>query len=72
MHTWADRSNAREWMDANVDFARGILDRIADLGPQTSQEIPDESFVPWPSTGWNNNRNVTQMLECLHLRVERD
>jgi uncharacterized protein len=67
MHTWADRSNAREWMDANVDFARGILDRIADLGPQTSQEIPDESFVPWPSTGWTNNRNVTQMLECLHM-----
>jgi hypothetical protein len=67
MRTWADRANARGWMDANADFARGILDRIADLGPLTSQDIPDESFVPWPSTGWNNNRNVTQMLECLHM-----
>jgi len=70
MRTWADRANARGWMDANADFAQGILDRIADLGPQTSREIPDESFVPWPSTGWNNNRSVTQMLECLHMTGE--
>ena len=67
MRTWADRANARSWMDANADFAQGILDRIADLGPLTSQDIPDEAFVPWPSTGWTNNRNVTQMLECLHM-----
>ncbi|HEX4402580.1 MAG TPA: crosslink repair DNA glycosylase YcaQ family protein [Galbitalea sp.] len=70
MRNWADRASARGWMDANADFARGILDRIADLGPQTSREIPDEAFVPWPSTGWNNNRNVTQMLECLHMSGE--
>jgi uncharacterized protein len=70
MRTWADRANARGWMDANADFARGILDRIADLGPQTSREIPDEAFVPWPSTGWNNSRNVIQMLECLHMSGE--
>jgi uncharacterized protein YcaQ len=70
MRTWADRANVRGWMDANADFARGILDRIADVGPQTSREIPDESFVPWPSTGWTNNRNVTQMLECLHMSGE--
>jgi hypothetical protein len=70
MRTWADRSNARGWMEANADFARGILDRIADFGPLTSRDIPDEAFVPWPSTGWNNNRNVTQMLECLHMTGE--
>jgi uncharacterized protein len=67
MRTWADRANARGWMDANAEFAQGILDRIADLGPLTSLDIPDEAFVPWPSTGWKNNRNVTQMLECLHM-----
>jgi uncharacterized protein YcaQ len=70
MRTWADRANARGWMDANADFAQGILDRIADLGPLTSRDIPDEAFVPWPSTGWTNNRNVTQMLECLHMTGE--
>jgi uncharacterized protein YcaQ len=67
MRTWADRAGARGWMDDNAGFARSILDRIADEGPQTSREIPDESVVPWPSTGWTNNRNVTQMLECLHM-----
>jgi uncharacterized protein len=67
MRTWPDRANTRGWMEANADFARGILDRIADLGALTSLDIPDEAFVPWPSTGWKNNRNVTQMLECLHM-----
>ena len=28
MRTWADRANARGWMDANAEFAQGILDRI--------------------------------------------
>jgi uncharacterized protein YcaQ len=70
MRTWADRTNTRGWIDANAEFAQGILDRIRDLGPQTSRDIPDESFVPWPSTGWTNNRNVTQMLEYLHMSGE--
>jgi uncharacterized protein YcaQ len=70
MRTWADRTGARGWMDDNADFARSILDRVADDGPQTSREIPDEAVAPWPSTGWNNNRNVTQMLDCLHMTGE--
>jgi uncharacterized protein len=70
MRTWADRAGARGWMEANADFVRAILDRIADVGPLTSRDIPDESFVPWPSTGWTNNRNVTQMLEFLHMSGE--
>ena len=32
--------------------------------------MPDRSEVPWPSTGWTNNRNVTQMLEFLAARGE--
>ena len=67
MRTWADRTNARRWMDDNSDFARSILDRIADEGPKTSRDIPDDAIAPWPSTGWTKNRNVTQMLECLHM-----
>lgn len=67
MRTWSARSGAARWVDDNAAFADSILDRIADLGPLTSREIPDEAVVPWPSTGWTNNRNVTQMLECLHM-----
>jgi len=70
MRTWPDRANARGWMRDNTDFARSILDRIGDEGPKTSRDIPDEAVAPWPSTGWTNNRNVTQMLECLHMAGE--
>ena len=35
-----------------------------------SREIPDTSEVPWPSSGWTNDRNVTQMLEFLMMRGE--
>jgi uncharacterized protein YcaQ len=31
-------------------------------------EIPDTSQVSWTSTGWTNDRNVTQMLEFLSMR----
>src|SRR5207237_7435217 len=31
---------------------------------------PDTSVVPWASTGWTKNRNVTQMLEFLMMRGE--
>jgi len=32
--------------------------------------VPDTSQVAWDSTGWTNNRNVTQMLELLSVRGE--
>ena len=32
------------------------------------RDIPDTCVVPWASTGWTNNRNVTQMLEFLMMR----
>ncbi|MBK4348451.1 DNA glycosylase AlkZ-like family protein [Lacisediminihabitans changchengi] len=67
MKTWAERAGATRWMEANADFVRSILDRIGDDGPLTSREIADEAVEPWPSTGWTNNRNVTQMLEFLHM-----
>ncbi|HEY4268627.1 MAG TPA: crosslink repair DNA glycosylase YcaQ family protein [Galbitalea sp.] len=70
MRTWADRAGARGWMEANEGFVGRILDRIAADGPQTSRDIPDEAEVPWMSTGWTNNRNVTQMLEFLHMTGE--
>jgi uncharacterized protein YcaQ len=36
----------------------------------SSRDIPDTSLVPWASSGWTNNRNVTQMLEFLMIRGE--
>jgi hypothetical protein len=32
--------------------------------------VPDTCVVPWASTCWTNNRNVTQMLEIMMMRGE--
>jgi uncharacterized protein YcaQ len=60
----------REWLEINEPFRRGVLARLADLGPLTSADIADESIVPWPSSGWTNNRNVPKMLDLMHVHGE--
>ncbi len=70
MRTWGERSGAGSWVEANAVFARSILERIGREGPLTSREIPDEAVAPWPSSGWTNDRNVTKMLENLHMQGE--
>jgi uncharacterized protein YcaQ len=63
-----DRSRA--WFRDNDPFRRDILKLLRRSGPMTSREIPDTSVVPWKSSGWTGNRNVTQMLEFLMIRGE--
>jgi uncharacterized protein len=58
------------WIRDNDRFRRDILDLLGSSGPLTSRDIPDTCVVPWASTGWTNNRNVTQMLEFLMMRGE--
>jgi uncharacterized protein YcaQ len=70
MATWPTRDGAREWLRANDRFRRDILDRLGTSGPLLSRDVPDTSVVPWPSSGWTNDRNVTQMLEFLMMRGE--
>lgn len=66
MAAWSLGSTRRlEWMNANDDFRRRVLDLLGTSGPLQSRDIPDTSAVPWASTGWTNDRNVTQMLEFL-------
>jgi uncharacterized protein len=61
---------AARWLDANDSFRRDVLERLRASGPLLSKEIPDTSVVPWQSSGWTGNRNVTQMLEFLSARGE--
>lgn len=61
---------SRAWLTANDSFRRDVLERLAESGPLSSRQIPDTCVVPWTSTGWTNNRNVTQMLEYLLMRGE--
>jgi len=67
---WSPYEKQRDWLRENDRFRRDILDRLASSGPLISRDIPDTSVVPWPSSGWTNNRNVTQMLEFLMMRGE--
>jgi uncharacterized protein YcaQ len=62
--------HSRAWLRANDRFRRDVLKLLGSSGPLTSRDIPDTAKVPWGSTGWTNNRNVTQMLEFLVLRGE--
>jgi uncharacterized protein len=61
---------SRAWLRDNDRFRRDILDLLASSGPLSSREIPDTCVAPWRSSGWTNNRNVTQMLEFLMIRGE--
>jgi uncharacterized protein YcaQ len=70
MASWPSYERQREWLRANDSFRRDVVERLEAEGPLLSRDVPDTSVVPWPSTGWTNNRNVTQMLEFLTMRGE--
>jgi uncharacterized protein len=60
----------RDWVNANDACRRDILRRLSTSGPLPSRELPDTCAVPWRSTGWTNNRNVTQLLAFMVSRGE--
>ncbi|HEY6481721.1 MAG TPA: crosslink repair DNA glycosylase YcaQ family protein [Streptosporangiaceae bacterium] len=64
------RESQREWLRANDACRRDILDRLGAQGPLPSRALPDTCAVPWGSTGWTNNRNVSQLLEFMVVRGE--
>ena len=77
MAEWPGRGELREWQEyrrdwvkANDGCRRDILDRLGSSGPLPSRHLPDTCTVPWASTGWTNNRNVTQLLEFMVGRGE--
>jgi hypothetical protein len=65
------RPQDSEWLEANAAFRRYILRELRRRGPLRSDEFEDRAAVPWVSTGWTHDRNVTQMLEFLsaHAKV---
>jgi uncharacterized protein len=68
MATWvAPETRRARWLRANDAFRRRVLDQLRESGPLASSDIADTSSVSWQSTGWTNDRNVTQMLEFLAL-----
>ena len=71
MKAWAPAGSRRaNWLEANDAFRRDILARLRESGPLSSRDIPDTSVVSWQSSGWTNDRNVTQMLAFLSDKGE--
>jgi uncharacterized protein YcaQ len=60
----------REWVRANDECRRDILERLRADGPLPASELPDTCVVPWRSSGWNDNRNLRMMLARLVERGE--
>jgi uncharacterized protein YcaQ len=60
----------REWLRANASFQKYVLAELERNGPVQSRELENRARVPWPSSGWTANRNVSQMLEFLTARGE--
>jgi len=77
MAEWPGRGQLRDWQQSHVDWMRAndacrrdILDRLSALGPLPSRDLPDTCQVPWKSTGWTNDRNVTRLLDFMVRRGE--
>lgn len=58
----------RDWVHANRAAAQDILVRLRSEGPLPARDLPDTCAVPWSSSGWNNDRNRTLLLELLAQR----
>jgi uncharacterized protein YcaQ len=64
----ARRGQVRRWMDENDALRRSILSQLRRRGPLRLRDIEGTAAVGWRSTGWNDERNVGQMLDFLHAQ----
>ncbi|WP_238343055.1 DNA glycosylase AlkZ-like family protein [Nocardioides cynanchi] len=70
MADWPPWAETRDWLEANELFRNEVLDVLDADGPMRSRDIHASAQVPWRSSGWNADRNVRMMLECLLGRGE--
>ena len=70
MESWPDgrysfHNRVRTFLDANVPFAKYVIDELGRRGPLRSRDLEDRSTSEWRSRGWTHERNLTQMLDYL-------
>jgi uncharacterized protein YcaQ len=77
MAQWPGRGELRDWqvatrgwVEANDACRQDILARLGTFGPLTARDLPDTCKVAWSSSGWNNDRNVRQLLAIMVQRGE--
>ncbi len=54
-----------QWLADNAAFRAYVLREIERRGPLRSGAFDDRAEVPWQTGGWNDGKNVGQMLEAL-------
>ncbi|HEX8100935.1 MAG TPA: crosslink repair DNA glycosylase YcaQ family protein [Actinomycetota bacterium] len=59
------RRRTAQWLDENRALRRHILTKLRRQGPLRLRDFQDRSVTPWPSSGWNTDRNVDRMLDIL-------
>jgi uncharacterized protein len=57
--------DTREWMRANDGLRRSVLGQLRRRGPLRLRDFQDRAVVGWQTSGWNDERNVGQMLDFL-------
>jgi uncharacterized protein YcaQ len=77
MAGWETRENLRDWEEAQREWVlandtcrRDILDKLYAEGPLPLSAFPDTTEIPWKSSGWNDDRNVTMLLGLMVQRGE--
>ena len=77
MSIWPGREPLKEWqrdnaawVETNDGCRREILDELRREGPLPTGAFEDTCEVPWPSSGWNNNKNVQMLLRLMVARGE--
>jgi hypothetical protein len=55
----------RTWLKQNAAFRSYVLRELRRRGPLRSRDLEDRAVVPWKTTGWNDGKNLSMMLERL-------
>jgi uncharacterized protein len=68
--TWNDawEERVKVWLRTNATLRRQIMSQLRKSGPLASRDLKGPTEAGWKSTGWTNNRNITQMLQFLHAQ----
>jgi uncharacterized protein len=77
MADWPGTEPLRDWQQAHLRWLRAndacrldILHQLGTDGPLAVRDLPDTCAVPWASSGWTNNRNVSKLLDFMVRRGE--
>lgn len=59
-----------DWMQANEECRRDVLEQLRQEGPQPVGSLPDTCGRPWRSSGWNDGKSTRMMVAQLVQRGE--